>query len=343
MATETHTRPNASNATPGLIGVVFLLAIAFSTYIIRMVTRIRPVFKLTASDYIVTAALACELVSLSLLLGTIDLGVSGYDEYISPATRITIGKLFFGLGLSAFWASSLARISIGCMLLRFPISKAWRTTLWILLALQVVMPIGANIFALLQCRPIRALWEPVPNAVCWSAGVSQSYGYIYASFGTISDLIFAGMPIHLFWSLNRPLLERMLGIVLMGFGIIAAIAGAMKIHHISAWNPRRAEFRDWIPLLWWYRVEEIGLIIAACAPFLKPLMERALKGLGASPFGFRTIRLRTVDEEGVGKENSAGKSNSSSVTPCGSRKPGCTCTETNVSEPNTEGSKHQDQ
>lgn len=60
MATEKHTRPNASNATPGLIGVVLLLAIAFSTYCIRMVTRIRPVFKLTASDYIVTAALVSQ-------------------------------------------------------------------------------------------------------------------------------------------------------------------------------------------------------------------------------------------------------------------------------------------
>jgi uncharacterized integral membrane protein len=65
----------------------------------------------------------------------------------------------------------------------------------------------------------------------------------------VSDLVFASMPVHLFWSLHRPLLERVLGIVLMGFGIIAALAGAMKIHHISSWN-RAAHFRDWVPLLW---------------------------------------------------------------------------------------------
>lgn len=66
------------------------------------------------------------------------------------------------------------------MLLRFPISKAWKRTLWILLAIQLIMPIGANIFALLQCRPVRALWEFVPTAVCWSDKISQIYGYIYA-------------------------------------------------------------------------------------------------------------------------------------------------------------------
>lgn len=93
----------------------------------------------------------------------------------------------------------------------------------------------------------------------------------------------------------------------MGFGIIAAVAGIMKIQHISAWNPREAQFRDWIPLLWWYRVEEIGLIIAACAPYLKPLMERALQGIGASPFQFRTIRLNTVYEEEARTESTSGK------------------------------------
>lgn len=91
----------------------------------------------------------------------------------------------------------------------------------------------------------------------------------------------------------------MLGIVLMGFGTIAAVASAMKIYHISAWNPREAEFKDWIPLLCWYRVEELGLIVAACAPFLKPLMEYALRGLGASQFGFCTIRLNSVCEEDI--------------------------------------------
>lgn len=61
MATEQHTRPNASNATPGLVGVSFLLAIALATYTIRMYTRIRPKFRLAASDYFVTSGLVSQL------------------------------------------------------------------------------------------------------------------------------------------------------------------------------------------------------------------------------------------------------------------------------------------
>ena len=114
------------------------------------------------------------------MFSAIRLGLGHYEYYISPSTLIEIEKYLFPLGLFGFWASSLARMSIGGMLLRFEISKAWRVALWILIIIQVGMPIAADIFELLQCRPIRAMWEPVPNAICWSAGKSQSFGYIYS-------------------------------------------------------------------------------------------------------------------------------------------------------------------
>jgi hypothetical protein len=46
--------------------------------------------------------------------------------------------------------------------------------------------------------------------------------------GTLSDLVFAAMPVHIISSLNWPVTERVLVIVLMGFGAIAAVAGVMK-------------------------------------------------------------------------------------------------------------------
>jgi len=98
------------------------------------------------------------------------------------------------------------------------------------------------------------------------------------------------------WTLHRPKLERVLVSVLMGLGILAAVAGVIKTYYIKFWNPRiEPTLRDWVPLLWWYRVEEITLIAAACAPFVKPLMARILGQIGLPRFRFATIRLNTVD------------------------------------------------
>ncbi|KAH7386424.1 hypothetical protein BKA64DRAFT_645984 [Cadophora sp. MPI-SDFR-AT-0126] len=310
MSTTQQVSQVGTNAIPGTIGISFLFATALFTYGIRMWNRVRPTFQLSIMDYIITAALFCEVLVLVCLFKAIDLGYGYPMSTISPATLVLINKYFFTLGLFAFWASSLARISIGTMLLRFEISKAWKVIVWIAIAIQIAMPIGANIFMLLQCRPIRAFWDLVPDAVCWPPRKSQSFGYIYSVVGVTSDLVFAIMPMFFIWTLHRPAIERALVSALMALGLLAAVAGIFKVYYINFWNPRNsATLRDWMPLFWWYRVEEIGLIAASCAPFVKPLMARVLGRLGATPFRFATIRLNTVDDS-QGSSNDASKNKS---------------------------------
>ncbi|KAF1952266.1 hypothetical protein CC80DRAFT_572899 [Byssothecium circinans] len=283
-----------SNATPGIVGVSCLFTIALILYGVRMYTRIRPTFKLAAPDYFVSVALLFELVVLVNLFAAIRLGLGNYEYPLSPGTMVTILKHLFALGFAGFWASSLARISIGIMLLRFGISKTWRVVLWILIFIQLCLPITLIVFALLQCRPIRAMWEHVPDAVCWSPRKTQSYGYVYAAIGMFSDLVFAGMPLYIIWSLHRSVVERVLVSILMAFGILAAIAEAWIIYYTHVWNPRETTIHDWVPLYWWYRVEEIGLIAAACTPFLKPLIERILYRFGVPQFRFVNMQLNTI-------------------------------------------------
>jgi len=89
-------------------------------------------------------------------------------------------------------------------------------------------------------------------------------------------------------------MERILLSILMALGTLAAIAEALIIYNTHLWDPRNDTIRDWMPLFWWYRVEEIGLIAAACTPFLKPLIERVLGRFGASRFYFAEMQLNTI-------------------------------------------------
>ncbi|RYP56578.1 hypothetical protein DL771_011757 [Monosporascus sp. 5C6A] len=115
----------------------------------------------------------------------------------------------------------------------------------------------------------------------------------------------------LYKNIWRPVMERVLVIILMALGTIAAVAGAMKLVHSAAWDPRKNTIRDWMPILWWYRVEEIGLIAAACAPFLKPFIERMLGRIGLPQFRFVTIVLRTIRSNPADKANEAKEGSSS--------------------------------
>jgi hypothetical protein len=74
-------------------------------------------------------------------------------------------------------AAPITRMSIGIMLLRFQLSTARKIVLWVFIIVQLAVATGSGLVMLLQCRPIRAFWEPVPGGVCWSSKSSQIFGY----------------------------------------------------------------------------------------------------------------------------------------------------------------------
>jgi hypothetical protein len=67
-----------------------------------------------------------------------------------------------------------------------------------------------------------------------------------------------------------------------------------EIIHTKTWNPRENTLHDYMPLFWWHRAEEIGLLAATCALFLKSFIKRMLSRFGVSRFRFATIGLNTI-------------------------------------------------
>ena len=106
------------------------------------------------------------------------------------------------------------------------------------------------------------------------------------------------MPIFFIWPLNLPVIERVLITVLMGFGITAATAGAMKLYYIGTWKFGEEGLNDWVSMFMWVRVEEICLIVSACAPFLKRPIEDILSRFGPLKHRFVTISLKSFRSGG---------------------------------------------
>ncbi|KAH8706880.1 hypothetical protein GQ44DRAFT_777700 [Phaeosphaeriaceae sp. PMI808] len=317
---------NTTNTTPGIVGISCLLTITLIVYGVRMYARIRPTFKLAAPDYIVSLAFLCEVAALINLFMAISVGFGRDKYYLSPGALRTIFINFFALGFAGFWASSLARMSIGSMLLRLEVSNNWRVVLKVLTLAQLFLPMSFTFVALFRCRPIRAMWEHVDGGVCWSGHRSRTYGFINSGIGIVSDLVFAIMPLYFIWSLHRPVMEKILISILMTLGTFAAMVEAYVVYRVAIWNTDKDPLKAWVPVLWWYRVEEIVLITAACTPFLKPLVERILGRFSAPQFRFRTMELNTfqsgqgaapenVAKMGSSKQSTNGEQNSIKQTP----------------------------
>ncbi|KAH8698134.1 hypothetical protein GQ44DRAFT_787261 [Phaeosphaeriaceae sp. PMI808] len=152
----------------------------------------------------------------------------------------------------------------------------------------------AQILLLCSCRPIQALWEVVPDAKCLPSGVQWTTGYIYSGITLAADCICAVAPLFVVLKLSRSSIERALMCCSMALGVVATIATAMRIKHMRAWqNSPSGDFRAIFPLYFLTRVEELALLVAASAPFLKPAIERLLCKWGMPTFRNRVRELNS--------------------------------------------------
>ena len=80
----------------------------------------------------------------------------------------------------------------------------------------------------------------------------------------------------------------------MALGAVATIATAVRIKHLHAYqNSPSLDFRAVFPLYLLTRVEELVLLVAASAPFLKPAIERLLRKFGIPTFRNRVRELNS--------------------------------------------------
>ncbi|GAB1319829.1 hypothetical protein MFIFM68171_10039 [Madurella fahalii] len=272
--------------------VVPLYGLALIVYFVRIWTRIRPKYRLNAADHTITVAFLAETISIILSIVAVSWGFGRPPSQLSTTENEIIGCTTFIVFVIALWASAFARISISCLLLQITQDRVWRHLLWFSVAFQGVALAACDICQLAQCRPIRALWAPVPDKVCVPTDQILIVAWVFSGISIVSDIICAVFPILLIWRLSRSPVEKALISVLMGLGLLAAFAGVFKVLVLRSFNPMSENVvGDMMPAYMWIRIEEILLIIAACAPFLKSPVESLLhRHLGLPLIGAPAIR-----------------------------------------------------
>ncbi|KAK5651370.1 hypothetical protein OQA88_12527 [Cercophora sp. LCS_1] len=296
---------SAGHRTLAVLLPLFCLALA--SYTVRIWTRIRPKPRLAAADYTLTVAIVAESASIILTIVAVSHGFGYPLNLLAPDQIEVIGYSTFSAFTIAIWASTFARISILCLLLQIAQERGWRWTLWSAVALQGASLAACNISQLLQCRPIRSMWSNVPEKQCvptehiWIVAWVFSGEYpVYAdapSIAMVSDLLCAVLPSLLIWRLSRPVAEKLLLSVLMGLCLVATLAGMFKVLALKSYDPTSENVvRDMMSAYMWIRIEELVLIIAACAPLLKRPIESLLQhGLPVPWFRSREKTLESIE------------------------------------------------
>ena len=95
-----------------------------------------------------------------------------------------------------------------------------------------------------------------------------------------TDLVLALFPITIVQALQISLLRKATLVFLLGFGVLAAIAAAIKTSKLPLLNDHRDITRSLIPTLIWAGTECCVVVIAACVPTLRPLFHDLITKAG---------------------------------------------------------------
>ncbi|KAH6715137.1 hypothetical protein BKA61DRAFT_721895, partial [Leptodontidium sp. MPI-SDFR-AT-0119] len=273
--------PDTNFAPKYLIPCGVLGSIAFGLCVTRIYTRVRPVCLLTWADYLIAIA-QTQILSLAGYLTAAGAAAHGWghlSSYVSEHNRILAFKYVFATALLWVISIGLVRISVAFSLLQFSSSKIWKGILWTLITIQVMISTGLLMFMLFNCRPLRAFWEPVAHAQCWSRKYAMVFDWVSSVTVILIDFILALMPIQLIRILHRPLPEKILISCLMAMGLLATAIAAIKMttfHGAFLGDPLSSTVMGSL----WAKLEEQVGITAACIPCLKAPAERFLRRVG---------------------------------------------------------------
>jgi hypothetical protein len=112
------------------------------------------------------------------------------------------------------------KLSLGYFFLRVILKKNQRRFIIATVAFSTINNVGHVFFVVFRCGNPRFLVENTIHQKCLSNNFSVVMGYEQAAVSTITDLIFAFMPISLLWNANMDLRSKISAGLILSMGAL---------------------------------------------------------------------------------------------------------------------------
>ncbi|KAK1826993.1 hypothetical protein QBC39DRAFT_437530 [Podospora conica] len=270
----------AENAGPRIVAATMIVTMAaFITYLARMYVRVGMVRNAGLDDYFMTLAIALSVTGQGIVWGSV---VNGAGRHMGDVPLENLGaglKLNFISQAIYLVAICIVKLAVGAMLLRiasFPIYKVITKSL---MGFQAVWSTMCLLTLMLQCKDIRALWDPTIPMKCWGEDTLHGLSYSNLAVSLFTDLAFAlFIPVPMLWNLNVNRRTRLSLVGALGLGTFACAAAFVKIPSLVNYGKTGDWLWDSRDITIWTIVECNTGIVAANLPTLRPLFKSILGG-----------------------------------------------------------------
>ncbi|KAK3368483.1 hypothetical protein B0H63DRAFT_488550 [Podospora didyma] len=271
-ATASESYLQESRVPQALVVIVLCPTMAVGFVILRLYTRKFLLKRVFCDDYsIIAAAVLSVVLSVFMVIAFVN-GSGRHIQALTQEQKILQSRISPSVHLNYLAAHMFLKLSIVLSYVRISVMAFERRLCYVLISLVGLSYLVLLSVSLARCIPFQAIWTPdIPGATCLNTTMLFFAGQGHC---LAMDLIILVVPLFILRHLSAPWRQRVLLVIVVGFGGIACIAGALRLQvlRISTTSPDKTWDSFFSAI---YGAIEVNSGIAcACVVTFRPLFRR---------------------------------------------------------------------
>ncbi|CUS07961.1 unnamed protein product [Tuber aestivum] len=244
-------------------------AISFVVTALRVFTRVKIVGAWGKDDVLMVIAQLFGIVFLvSILVGASN-GAGSHIETVPHAELVTFLKTTWVSSTTYNWQSMFSKLSVLTFYRRVMGHHHWFKLATTAMMVFVVLTSGATVLVIFaHCQPISYFWDrSIPGGHCLDITILY---YFNSASSIFADVVVTILPLPLTLRLELPKRQKFGLCAIFSLGGFVCATGVVRMIELP--DPFGSKDITWdtVSTMLWYYTEASFIIIAACAPALKP-------------------------------------------------------------------------
>ncbi|KAL0943596.1 integral membrane protein (CFEM domain-containing protein) [Colletotrichum truncatum] len=228
-------------------------------------------------DVLIIAAIVIAIAPFSfvILMASKGFGTHLYD--LQPGGLLEILRLLYAAEIVYVFVLLFAKLSLVVFYLRIFTVKKFRIAAYSLIGFLVVGQVVIGFLTIFSCHPIELFWnKDIHTGGCLDI---NQLAYANSALAILQDLIILALPIAMLPGLQMNRNKKISVAIIFLLGSVGFISTIIRLQVLAVFGSSIDPTWDYVPVVWWTTVELGVVIVCACLPMIRNLVEKFFPGL----------------------------------------------------------------
>ncbi|QDS77659.1 hypothetical protein FKW77_002991 [Venturia effusa] len=261
-----------TKAPQQIAAVSVFLSLALGAVALRLWIRARMIKSLGWDDYMMVVALINYIMYDTALMVVVANG-GGTHVKLSDIKRAAV---IYSLAAEGFYLTTIMflKISLGLSFLRIVVKQWQRRFVYAIMFLSTSINIYHTIFVIFNCGSPSHYLERLVQSKCARKSVELGLAYEQAAVTTITDFLFALLPIPLLWNASMDRRSKISGGCILGLGTLGSIFSIVRFKYIDGLGSLEDFLWNTANVSIWSTMEMGTGIIAGSLATMRPIFKK---------------------------------------------------------------------